>query len=132
MALPTQFTPKCPGCGKHMSLTEGKTLHYMEKHLHKDMFYYCTCGSYQIKCFPGTLKPMGRPGDATLRDEQRWCQAKLDEMVKAKMRRDRCVEEAARAAAWKWVSKTVKKEVERVEELGVPEMGLLVPVLRKF
>lgn len=132
MALPTQFTPKCPGCGKYMALTTGKTLHFLEKHLHKEQFYYCTCGTWEIQCKPGTLKPKGRPGDATLREERRWCGAKIDAMISGKARRDGISTEAATAAAWKWVSKIVKKEVTCVEELDIPEMGHLVPEMRKY
>lgn len=132
MALPNQHTPKCPGCKKHMAMTTGKTLHFLDKKLHNDHFYFCTCGTYEIRCHPGTIKPMGKPGDATLREERRWCGAKIDALIKGKMSRDNVTEEVATAAAWKWVSKIVQKDVSFVEELNIPEMGSLVPELRKF
>lgn len=132
MAMATKFTPDCPGCGKKMALVEGKSVHFLEKHLHKRMFYICTCSTFEIMCYPDSLKPMGRPGDATLRDERRWCGTKIDDLIKGKIRRDQVSEEAAKQAAWKWVSKIVGKEVSIVEELNIKEMGSLIPELRKF
>lgn len=132
MALPTKFTPDCPGCGKKMALVEGKAVHYLEKHLHKRMFYICTCSTYEIMCYPDSLKPMGRPGDATLRDERRWVDTKLMQMIKAKVQRDGVSNEEAAKAAFAWVSKIVGKPVTIVEELNIKEMGSLIPELRKF
>jgi len=132
MPMETRLTPKCPGCSKAMALVDGKANHYMDKSKHGDKFYVCTGCNYEIRCFPGTLKPMGRPADGTLRDERRWVGIRIDDMVKRKVDRDRCISDAARTAAWKWVSKIVGKEVVRIEDLNIPEMGDLIPELRKF
>lgn len=132
MPLPNNFTPNCTVCKKPMGLVTGKAIYYLDKSKHKDHYYVCTMDSVEIKCFPGTMKPMGRPADPTLKEERRWVGVKIEAMVKVKMRKDGVTESVAQAAAWKWVSKIVGKAVERVEDLNVPEMGDLIPELRKF
>lgn len=132
MALPNKFTPTCPGCKKPMALVGGQAVRALDKSQHKDHFYICTCGTYEVKCFAGTLKPMGKPADATLREERRWCGVKIEKMAEGKAARDNITKEAALVAAWKWVSKIVGKEVGCVEDLNIPEMGDLVPELRKY
>jgi hypothetical protein len=132
MALSTKFTPNCTVCKKPMALVDGKAIYYLDKSKHKDKYYICTLDNVEIRCFPGSLKPMGRPADGTLKEERRWVGVKIDTMIKAKMRRDSVSEQVAQEAAWKWVSKIVGKPVERVEDLNVPEMGDIIPELRKI
>lgn len=132
MPMETNWTPKCTVCQKPMSLVDGKAIYYLDKAQHKFKFYVCTTDNVEIKCFEGTLKPMGRPADATLKEERRWVGVKLEAMVKGKVRRDDVPAEVATNACWKWVSKVVGKDCVRVEDLNVAEMGLLIPKLRQF
>lgn len=132
MPLQNNFTPICTVCKKPMGLVSGKAIHYLDKSKHKDQYYVCMLCNTEIRCYPGTIKPMGRPADGTLKEERRWVGVKLDAMIKAKMRRDSVTEDVARVAAWGWVSRLVSKDVEFVEGLDVPEMGVLVPALRKI
>src|SRR6478736_8398634 len=109
MAMVNSFTPNCVVCVKPMGLVKGYAIYFLDKSKHDDMFYVCTTCNTEIRCFPGTLKPMGRPADGTLKEERRWVGVKLDAMSKAKAQRDKVSIEAATEAAWKWVSKIVKK-----------------------
>lgn len=130
--MQTKLTPLCTICKKPMALVDGKAIYYLDKSKHKDKYYICTTDNVEIKCFPNSLKPMGRPADGTLKEERRWVGVKIEKMIAVKMRRDKVSKEVAEAAAWAWVSKTVGKAVERVEGLNVPEMGALIPVLRRI
>lgn len=130
--LANNFTPRCPGCKKLMGLVSGKAIYYLDKSKHSSNYYVCTTCNTEIKCKKDSLIPMGKPADGTLKMERNWVGNKVDAMVQGKVRRDKVSEEAATEAAWKWVSKIVKKKVEAPEELDVPEMSLLIPELRKF
>lgn len=124
------LTPDCPVCSKPMQMMRGEVCSPTLKPYAKDMFYVCTTHDMRVRCYPETLRAMGRPADGTLREERAWIEERMNTLIDGKVRRDKVSRDEAKTAAWKWMSKICGRKLKDAEEMNIPDVTLGIPALR--
>jgi len=63
----SHINPDCPYCGERSALVGGDAIYPHRPDLYAKQFYSCEpCGAF-VGCHPGTITPLGRLADASLR-----------------------------------------------------------------
>ena len=132
MSLQNNFTPDCPICGRACQLMEGKLVEPMNKEAKGRHYYVCMTHDMRAICYPGTLRPMGEPGNSSLRRDREFIRRQIDKAAKRKSDRDRITHRQALAAGWEWASQKIGRVICFPEEVSAAEAEILVPLVRRF